>query len=182
MRTETPPFFILTGPPGSGKTTLLKALATDLATVPEAARRVLAEERRTGGTATGEQDAAAFVTRMLETMMTDYDAAHGLTLFDRGLPDLLAFCTHYALPDSIVKQAVRAKPYQVPVFFLPAWSAIYENDDERRLEFQGAVDFGTRIRKAYAQSGYALMDVPKQSVKDRKAFVLHYIKAQQRMT
>ena len=80
MKTETPPFFILTGPPGSGKTTLIESLAKHVKVVPEAARRVLMIERASGGAATGEQDAAAFVARMLDMSTADYAAATGLTV------------------------------------------------------------------------------------------------------
>ncbi|NQY12829.1 MAG: AAA family ATPase [Henriciella sp.] len=75
MPAEKPPFFILTGPLGAGKTTLLEALAPHFPTVPEAARRVLAEERRSGGTATGEQDPAAFVARQVKAGRRMVEAA-----------------------------------------------------------------------------------------------------------
>ena len=172
---EAPPFFLLTGPPGSGKTTLLKALASDIDTVPEAARRVLAQERARGGTATGEQDSAAFVARMFETMQTDYDAASGLTLFDRGLPDLLAFCDHYKLPDIAMRGAIKVTRYQPLVFFLPAWGEIYQSDAERTLDFAGAAAFGELTRRAYQKSGYVILEVPKAPVADRRAFILEHL-------
>ena len=176
MRSETPPFFILTGPPGSGKSTLLQVLSNDFTTVPEAARRVLAEERRTGGTATGEQDPAAFVARMLETMIVDYDSADGVTLFDRGLPDLLAFCTYYALDDTAVKKAIHSRRYRLQVFFLPAWPNIYQSDEERRLDFAGAEAFGGLTRAGFLSADYELIGVPKISVEARAEFIRAQIK------
>ncbi|MEM9573180.1 MAG: AAA family ATPase [Pseudomonadota bacterium] len=176
-RSETPPFFILTGPPGSGKTTLLQALATDFTAIPEAARRVLAEQRRTGGRATGEQNAAHFVARMLETMTIDYDGAKGLTLFDRGLPDLLAFCAHYRLSDTSVRVAVHSRPYRKRVFFLPAWEEIYHADDERRLDFVGAEAFGALTRAGFISAGYEMVDVPKTSVQARAGFIRAHIES-----
>lgn len=163
--------YILAGPPGAGKTTLLKQLSSTVPIVPEYARRVLAHERKTGGLATGDQDSALFVERMLETAIADYDAASGLTIFDRGLPDLLAFCAHYGISDAEVREAVRIRRYAINVFFLPAWREIYHTDTERLLDFQGAVAFGDLIRTAYEQSGYRLIDVPKASVSDRVTFV-----------
>lgn len=176
MKTETPPFFVITGPPGSGKTTLIESLEKHVKVVPEAARRVLMIERASGGTATGEQDAAAFVTRMLDMSIADYAAANGPTLFDRGLPDLLAFCTYYQLPDQNVRTAIKAHPYQPPVFMLPSWPEIYQTDSERTLDFVSAAAFGDLTRQAYLRSGYSLVDVPKTSREARLAFILKALK------
>jgi len=171
MKPETPPFFIITGPPGSGKTTLIDALARSISTIPEVARRVLAEERASGGIATGEQDPAAFVARMLEMAIADYAAATSPTVFDRGLPDLLAFSAHYGLPDQDVEAAIEAHRYQPKVFILPPWPDIYQTDAERTLDFDGAAAFGDLTRQAYRRSGYAMIDVPKASVAARVAFI-----------
>lgn len=164
-------FYILAGPPGAGKTTLLEQLSTSVTVVPEYARRVLARERETGGRATGDQDPALFVQRMLETAIADYDAASGVTIFDRGLPDLRAFCAYYGLSDEHVRRASSTRRYERTVFFLPAWEAIYETDDERILDFESAKAFGALIRDAYEQAGYQLVDVPRASIRDRAAFV-----------
>ncbi|NQY96486.1 MAG: AAA family ATPase [Henriciella sp.] len=169
------PFYVLAGPPGAGKTTLLEQISDEIETVPEYARRVLAHERRTGGRATGDQDQALFVARMLDLALSDYQSAVGPTLFDRGLPDLLAFCAHYGLPDNRVHAAVQAHRYRQAVFFLPAWKEIYSTDDERLLDFAGAEAFGELIRTAYEQSGYDLIEVPKASPHERAAFVLERI-------
>ena len=171
MKTETPPFFIITGPPGSGKTTLIEGLAPKINTVPEVARRVLAEERAKGSIATGEQNPAAFVSRMLDMAMADYAAANGATVFDRGLPGLLAFCAYYQLPDREVRTAIEAHPYQPRVFMLPPWPDIYQTDSERTLDYEGAAAFGELTHQAYRRSGYALVDVPQASVKARVAYI-----------
>lgn len=177
MPTETPPFFILTGPPGAGKTTLLEAMAPYFGTVPEAARRVLSEERRAGGTATGEQDSAAFLEKMLRTMRLDYDSAAGVTLFDRGLPDLLAFCVYYALDTKAVHQAIGLRPYQTRVFFLPVWQEIYRTDKERTLSFEGAQAFGALTREGFLSAGYELVEVPKVNIDTRVRFIRDQIAA-----
>ena len=113
---------------------------------------------------------------MLTLAKSDYQTACGATLFDRGLPDLLAFCAHYQLPDTKIKGAIRAYRYAAPVFFLPGWPEIYETDAERRLDFLEAVAFGEKIRAAYAQSGYDLVEVPSGSLDARAAFVRDRLK------
>lgn len=170
-----PPFYILTGPPGAGKSSLLDALTGDVQTVPEAARRVLAEQRSRGGVATGDQDPAAFVAHMFDTMRADYHTASGLTLFDRGLPDLLAFCAYYQIPDDDIRAATKTVRYQPMVFFLPAWREIYRSDEERRLDFEGAAAFGELTRQAYRKAGYVILEVPKVSLSERRAFLLEHL-------
>ena len=172
MMKKTPPFYIITGPPGSGKTTLIAHLQAEVSTVPEPARRVLAEQRRIGGTATGEQDPEAFISEMLALSVQDYDTARGPTLFDRGLPDLLAFTAYYQLPDADIRQAIEARRYHPTVFVLPSWEAIYRQDDERRLDFDGARAFGELTQTAYLEAGYKLVEVPKVSLAGRADFIL----------
>ena len=176
MTLKSAPYFVLTGPPGSGKTSLLNVLGSQVQTVAEPARRVLAEQRRIGGTATGDQDPAAFLAHMLELAVRDFEAASGITVFDRGLPDLLGFTAYYQLGDGSVRDAIAALRYRPPVFFLPGWEEIYENDEERTLNFSGAVAFGELIRQGYEQSGYGLVDVPIGPLEARAAFVLDRIK------
>ena len=151
---------------------MLDILAQHVATVAEPARRVLAEQRRTGGTATGDQDTASFVKQMLDLAISDYNQATGKTVFDRGLPDLLAFTAYYELPNDPVRAAIERHPYRSPVFFFPPWEAIYENDDERTLGFAGASVFGELIRAGYLKSGYELINVPTGTPEQRAWFIL----------
>ena len=151
---------------------MLDLLETEMPTVAEPARRVLAEQRRIGGTATGDQDPAAFVALMRDLAISDYDQATGKTAFDRGLPDLLAFTAYYELPNDPVRAAIERHPYRSPVFFFPPWEAIYENDDERTLDFAGAAAFGELIRAGYLKSGYQLVNVPTGTPEQRARFIL----------
>lgn len=168
---------ILAGPPGAGKTTVLRALSKRVDVVAEPARRVLAQQRATGGVGTGDGDRALFVRLMLEMAQRDHLKAPAQAVFDRGLPDLLAFCAHYALPALAVRRAIKAHPYARDVFWFPPWQAIYAQDDERKLDFEGAVGFSDLIQNAYAQSGYTLINVPKTTPQARADFILKRINA-----
>ena len=151
---------------------MLELLGQHINTVAEPARRVLAEQRRTGGSATGDQDPAAFVAQMLALAQRDHDLAAGRTVFDRGLPDLLGFTAYYQLDDRAVCDSIKTHRYRSPVFFFPPWEQIYENDDERTLNFEGAAAFGELIRTGYQQSGYDLISVPTGPPEARVRFIL----------
>ena len=170
-------FHVLAGPPGAGKTTVLEVLRASVGVVPEPARRVLNQQRISGGQGTGDQDRSLFVRLMLEQAQTDYVNATGLTVFDRGLPDLLAFCAHYGFPSAPIDKVVARQRYASNVFWLPPWPAIYTQDDERKLDFAGAQKFGELIRQSYQASGYSLITVPQASPKERAAFILARIGA-----
>ena len=170
--------YACTGPPGGGKTSVLERLKTGFQVVSEPARRVLATERASGGAGTGDQDTAKFVSLMLHMAKNDAEAqAHASVpvLFDRGLPDLIAFAAYYALPDEEIRRAVSEIRYAETVFWFSAWEDIYENDDERTLTFDEARAFGELIRAAYLNSGYQLLDVPLAPIADRAAFIRGHI-------
>lgn len=171
MPETLPPFYLLSGPPGAGKSSLIAALAPHVSTVPEPARRVLARERASGGTATGEQDAAAFVEKMQMQAEQDYRTAKGLTLFDRGLPDLRAYASYYDVSVAALREAIRTYRYQTEVFWCPAWAEIYQTDAERTLDFASAEAFGARVRLAYESAGYVLIEVPLGPIDARAAFI-----------
>jgi predicted ATPase len=174
---KSPPFFILTGPPGAGKSTLLRALDGRTGTVYEPARRVLAEARRTGNGATGTDNPAKFVSQMLDLAVADYLKAGGPTIFDRALPDLLAYCAYYQLPDQAVRPAIDLHVYRSPVFYIPAWEEIYVTDEERTLDFAGAKAFGQRVEAAYRSCDYDLVEVPFGDPRSRADFISRNINA-----
>jgi len=175
-----PDIHILTGPPGSGKSGVLEQFAPHSRIVAEPARTVLAAQRASGGRGTGDQDPALFVALMLEQALRDQQAlrgASGPVICDRSLPDLLAYTAYWQLPDGAIRTAIAAMPSPQTVFWFPSWRAIYTQDEERTLDFDGSAAFGALVRAAYESLGLALVEMPLAPVTDRAAFIRQRIGA-----
>jgi predicted ATPase len=165
--------WILTGAPGSGKTAILDKLRGTIRCIDEPARRVLAEQRASGGIGTPDRDPARFVELLLEAAVADHERAlgGGPTLFDRGIPDCLAYAIHLGVdPDPSIGASDRYR-YHGEVLILEPWEEIYVTDDERTMSFADTVGFHTVLEDAFDRSGYRRVTVPRGSAGDRAAFV-----------
>jgi predicted ATPase len=172
--------YIITGGPGAGKTSLLQALHTaGYHCSEEASRRLIAEEVRNRSQCLPWINLSCFAGKVLDRMVTLYEqtAAHaGITFFDRGIPDIIAYLKAAALPvDDRYYTALRKHPYQPLVFILPPWKAIYVNDAERWQTFEEAVHLYSTIKETYRALGFTLVEVPWESVANRMNFMLEAI-------
>lgn len=167
------PRFVLTGAPGSGKTLILAELAAfGIATVPEPAREVIAEQRAINDVAIYDRDPHSFNELMLERSLADYAAVgDATTVYDRALPDLIVYAEISGLDPSRARQAAEAHRYEPTVFFTPSWREIYTTDDDRRMTFDQADAFGRRLAKVYSDLGYTLTDVPRDTPAARARFM-----------
>src|SRR6516225_610049 len=88
-------FFVLTGAFGSGKSTLLQHLQLrGIRGIVEPARPILAQQRSVQGNGLPEKNPRLFVELMFSRMLDTYqhsDTFSGPILFDRGIPDILAY-------------------------------------------------------------------------------------------
>jgi len=168
-----PRLFVVSGAPGSGKTAVLRSLR-DVPIVEEPARAVLAEQRASGGRGTWDQDTALFVRLLLERAIDDHrraSAQGGTTLLDRGIPDCTVYAARAGVDTTPSVDASATFRYEPAVLFFEPWSAIYTTDEERRLDFDGAVAFGEALRDTYVRCGYSIVTVPRGAVDERAAFV-----------
>lgn len=164
---------VLTGAPGTGKTTLLRRLGDDLVTVDEPAREILAEERGAGGTAVSEIDPATFVGLLLERSIQKYTAHAGedRVVFDRGIPDCVAYAWHLDVDATDSLAAARRYGHADPVLMLTPWEEIYTTDEERTMGFDLVEKFHGHLVAAYRTAGYTIVEVPMDTIDARVAFV-----------
>jgi predicted ATPase len=177
--------YLITGGPGAGKTSLLQALKTaGYHGSEEASRQVIAEEVAKGSDSLPWTDLACFAGKVLERMTTLYTQAAanaGITFFDRGIPDIIAYLKAAGLSvDNKYATAFQQHPYQPLAFILPPWRAIYVNDAERWQTFEEAVHLYTSIRETYQALGFTLVTVPEAPVENRVKFILKTIAEQKR--
>ena len=167
---------VITGPPGSGKTSVVSELvASGFTGVDEPAREVIAEQRAIGGDGLYDRNPRLFVELMLSRAVADFrrmSRAPGPVFFDRGIPDLIGYAELFRLDASDAAHAAAVHRYNDRVFVMPSWSEIYVTDTERTMTFEAAEAFGRRVRSIYVELGYAVMDVPCDTVVARARFIL----------
>jgi predicted ATPase len=172
-------YFILTGAFGSGKSTVLDYLQLrGIQGIVEPARPILAEQRSIQGNGLPGKDPRLFIELMLSRMLSAYahsEAFAGPILFDRGIPDILAYAKLFGFDFPPGENAARLYRYNPHVFIAPAWEQIYRTDDERTVPFSVAREFGDDVREIYTRLGYTLTDLPCVSAEERAAFIQHHL-------
>jgi len=96
--------------------------------------------------------------------------------FDRGLPDTICYMKMEKLPISKnLIQLADIIAYHKKVFILPPWKEIYITDAERRQNWEEAVETYEQMRLTYAELGYEIVVVPKDTTEKRCQFILDLI-------
>jgi predicted ATPase len=166
--------YLLTGAPGTGKTAILAELAPGIRCFAEPARGILAEQRSIGGVGTPDRDPTSFVDLLLRRSIDDHEAARGWegpTVFDRGVPDCIAYARWLGVDPTPSLVASERYRYSREAMLLEPWEDIYTTDDERTMSFADIVEFHAVLTDAYERAGYALVEVSRGSVEIRAAFV-----------
>ena len=174
-------YFIFTGGPGAGKSSVIDILNDDgYITVDEVARQIIKEQEQIGGDATHTKNQKAFCQLMLAASIENYEKyldEQQPVFFDRGIVGLYGYSkmtSGRVFGD--VQDAVDRYRYNQNVFIFPPWEAIYQNDDERKQDFQEALNTYEVLKTAHADCGYNLVEVPKVSVQERVEFILNQVK------
>ena len=173
-------YYVLSGAPGSGKSSVLKELRKDsFICVDEPARQILAEQRSFKGNALPEDNGALFTELLLSRALFLYKSHLNTdtpVIFDRGIPDNLVYGKYFKMELSPILRASQTYRYNPKIFFLPSWKTIYVNDDERKMSFEEAHEFGEELKEVYLSLGYDVIEVPKDTPEKRSAFIQKAIK------
>ncbi|WP_204165124.1 AAA family ATPase [Shewanella algidipiscicola] len=167
---------IFTGGPGSGKTSVIKFLCQmGYPSAPEVGRKVIQAQVASQGSALPWLDKTAFRDEMVLEEINNYEnfGDTEMTLYDRSMIDSYGYSKLESIPISELLLAKCGElDYCRKVFIFPPWEEIYENDTERKQDFNEAVATYHEMVSAYTKFGYDLIEVPKVSVKKRAQFIV----------
>ena len=164
---------IVTGAPGTGKTSLLESL-THLGTIiAEPARELIAEHRAATGQETLDDRPEHFVAQLVARSIDKFEAGEGpgVALYDRGLPDCVAYARLLGVDAGTTLRAALQHRYANPVLLAPPWQDIYTTDGMRRATFDQVEAFHDELVTAYVQLGYDLVELPRQPLEHRARVV-----------
>jgi predicted ATPase len=172
-------YFILTGAMGGGKSTILDLLQKQKTKcVSEPARQILYEQRLICANGVPERNSELFTELMLSRatrfFMENINDNENI-IFDRGIPDLIAYAELFQLDTRIYYNASTQYRYNNSVFWFKGWKEIYQKDDERKMSYEQACEFGERTLEIYKNLGYDVIEVPKISCEMRTHFILEKI-------
>lgn len=169
---------VISGGPGAGKTALLEELRRrGYACSDEVARRIIREQVEADGDALPWANRENYSRLMLARSVVAWRedaAADGITFFDRGVPDTLGYVRLVELSELECEVAAMCMLFRYWrfVFLAPPWREIYENDQERRQDFDEAIRTYERMERTYRECGYEVVPIPLAPIAERAEFVL----------
>lgn len=167
---------IITGGPGFGKTSIIQGLQSmKRKTFDEVAREIIKEEMDMGSDHVPWMDNLNFSRKVLDRQIEQFNQSTGITYFDRGAPDILAYI-HFNQQDSFseLDDFLKSEKYDEKVFIAPPWEGIYANDLERKESFEEACEIHLHLTRVYTHLGYNLIEIPKLSITERVSFILNH--------
>jgi predicted ATPase len=177
VSTNSNRFYVITGGPGSGKTSLIKALRSrGYDSTVEAGRAIIQDQMAIDGRALPWRDPLHFAELMLSMDMQSYRVAEqtiGPVFFDRGIPDVLGYLRLMQIPvPEHMQNAAKVFRYNHVVFIAPPWREIFQQDHERKQDFDEAIRTHDALAETYKSHNYELVEIPRSTIEERLRFVL----------
>ena len=169
--------YVVTGGLGAGKTSVVSALRHSVDVVAEPARELIAERQSAAGESNLDGRPEQFVELLIGRSIEKYESVsdRAVAIFDRGLPDCVAYAAVYGIDTRPAVEAATNHRYETPVFVAPPWEEIYATDDMRKATFPQAVAFYLEVVSAYERLGYEMIALPRTSVEARVAFIMAHL-------
>lgn len=172
--------FIITGAPSTGKSSVVNGLIKrGYVCHDEIARQVIKENQGKNNNLLPWVDMLAFsdeVFRRMEDLNSSLPVGE-LCFLDRSMVDLIGYMDFGGgkAPSTYAEGAKKAG-YSLDVFYMPFWSDIFANDEQRLESTDEAMQIDKALRKAYTNLGFNLIEVPMASVEERVDYILDYLK------
>lgn len=186
MKYQNDNFYVLTGGPGVGKTSVLDELEkSGYLVMPETARAIIKEQMAVGGEALPWKNKQSYTKLMLEASAESYLQAISKNsplpiFFDRGILDAVCYGEMVGLEVSDeIQEVAKNHQYNRKVFIFPPWQDIYEKDNERKQDWKEAKATYEAMKKTYSDYGYEIIEVPKDTIENRKDFIIRTIKQEE---
>ncbi|WP_115463139.1 AAA family ATPase [Winogradskyella aurantiaca] len=168
---------VITGGPSTGKTTLINSLKEKgFLCFDEISRQVTLEARQEGIEQLFLKDPLLFSKKLLEgrteQFLRSYSIDESVVFYDRGIPDVLAYMDYIGdtYPQEFIDQCQNHR-YD-SVIILNPWKRIYSRDGERYETFEQALQIHRHLVDTYKHYGYALTELPEDSVNNRIQILL----------
>ncbi|MCG9791146.1 AAA family ATPase [Flavobacterium algicola] len=171
---------LLIGGPGTGKSSILNELKDKgFCCYPEISREITLEAQKNGIDQLFLEQPLLFSQLLLEGRQKQHQEATqeaDKTVFiDRGLPDILAYM-HFAKQDYPEHFTTSCQDHRyTKIFMLAPWEEIYVIDDARYETYEQALDVHQHIVDTYKSFGYDPIEVPRDTIENRTAYILNAI-------
>ena len=171
--------YVITGGPSTGKTSIISILQQKgFVCVDEMARQVIREQLELKTNYLPWADLERFSEIVVERMITQIKKLHpeDIHFFDRGIPDVIAYMKKADIPfsDNFYQLAEKFR-YNNKVFIAPPWKEIYEQDNERREDYEEAEILYEHLKITYQELDYKVVDIPKGRTEERAKFIIEQL-------
>lgn len=171
---------VIIGGPGSGKTSIIdKLVEMGHCCYPEISREVTLKAKEEGIDQLFLTNPLLFSEMLIQGRKQQYQNAvnetHDIVFIDRGIPDVLAYMNFIGDDYPSHFEDICNENIYTKIFILPPWKDIYESDNERYENYEQSEIIYTHLVETYQNFGYELVEVPRDTVEKRVAFILERI-------
>ncbi len=171
---------VIAGGPSTGKTSVISGIEKAGHTCyHEISREITLQAREEGIEQLFLSDPLLFSERILAGRLKQFNEAKSVqkpvVFFDRALPDVIAYLDCFETKYSKDFEAICYENKYDTVFLLPPWREIHTSDNERYENFEEALKIHDFLKKTYENFGYKTIEVPKDTIENRIAFILDNI-------
>ncbi len=171
---------VITGGPGTGKSSLVKNLENKgFNCLHEVSREITLQAQKEGIEQLFLSDPILFSQKLLEARIQRHEVAATLKaqniFLDRGIPDVVAYMDYLGTSyPEVFSNSCENFTYD-RIFILPPWEEIYLSDNERYENYEQAKKIHDFLEKTYLNYGYQPIEVPKDTIEKRAAFILNHL-------